>query len=75
MNNSYNYVCAYLLKFHPGWSYAVVSIMQVLTVSHPFYAPLNLRADKLVILIIFLPNNEEFFFHGTSLEIRAVSNF
>ena len=46
------------------------------SVSHPFYAPLNLRADKLVILIIFfLPNNEEFFFHGTSLEICAVSNF
>ena len=56
-------------NFIPVGPYATVSFMRVLT-------PLNLQADKLIILIIFfLPNNEEFSFLGTSLEICAVSNF
>lgn len=66
----------YLLKFHPGWSVRDSFLYAgSYCVTYPFYAPLNLQADKLIILIIFLPNNAEFSFLGTSLEICAVSNF
>ena len=44
----------YLLKFHPGWSVRDSFLYaSSYCVTYPFYAPLNLQADKLIILIIF----------------------